>query len=390
MQINLELAEEIQSKARPILDREIIVADHAGQILTEHHLRNQFVPEALKAVQDNRAIDGLLEGKKIKWFPFVYEEQIVGAFGLPTGDKGVTEEVISLLQGLSEVLLHQHFLVDRIQSPSVVRAEFLKEVLGSASVNPDEVYRQADILQLDLRSSQAVILVKLGGFESDLHPRVANLSPEEQKMQLQQSSEEIGEQVRRGFKNYQDNICSYLGNDTFLVLKGIGGDGLNTLNTIRFLNEKGKYVFDLLSKTHPAKQITVGVGQFYPDFGGLRKSYQEAKLALEVGEKVWGPGRVYHIKQVGMFTALTNVAQERKAELAHQILHPLLRDKQLYKTVRTFLANGLSLTEAASKLHIHRNTLIYRLDKTKKLINLDPRVFDDALQIKLGLVFYQE
>jgi carbohydrate diacid regulator len=91
-----------------------------------------------------------------------------------------------------------------------------------------------------------------------------------------------------------------------------------------------------------------------------------------------------------MFITLANTSQDRKAELAHQILSPLLRDEQLFKTVQAFLASGLNLTEAAEKLHIHRNTLIYRLDKTKKLITLDPRHFDDALQIKLGLMFYQE
>ena len=129
--------------------------------------------------------------------------------------------------------------------------------------------------------------------------------------------------------------------------------------------------------------------QFYPDLAGLRKSYQDARLALEVGSRVWTTGTIHHIKQVGTFITLTNASQGRKAELAHQILSPLLQDDQLFKTVRTFLTADLSLTNAADLLHIHRNTLIYRLDKTKKLIGLDPRHFDDALQIKLGLMFYQ-
>ena len=390
MLIDTELANQILSKAKPILDREILITDHHGRLLTAHKLQGQFIADALKAGQDKATVDSMLDGRGMKWFPFIYGEQVVGAFGLTTGKNAVTEEVISLLQGLSEVLLHQHFLVERLQSPSAVRAEFLKEILSAVSSNTEEVHRQADILQIDLRSSQAVILARLDGFEGSLHTKVANLSAEEQRLELSLATEKIGEQVRRGFKNYQDNVVSYLGKDTFLILKGIGGEGLNAINTARFLNEKANYVSDLLGKIHPPKQVSVGVGQYYPELGGLRKSYQEATLALDVGTKVWGVGRVYHIKQVGMFTALTNVSQERKAELAHQILHPLLRDQQLYKTVRTFLASGLSLTEAANALHIHRNTLIYRLDKTKKLVNLDPRVFDDALQIKLGLVFYQE
>ncbi|HEX3082338.1 MAG TPA: helix-turn-helix domain-containing protein, partial [Candidatus Saccharimonadia bacterium] len=167
------------------------------------------------------------------------------------------------------------------------------------------------------------------------------------------------------------------------------GESLTTLNTIRQTNEKAKFIFDLLVGRKLAQPVTIGVGQYYPDLGGLRKSYQDAKLALEVGAKVWGTGKLYHIKQVGMFITLASTSQDRKAELAHQILSPLLRDEQLFKTVQAFLASGLNLTDAAENLHIHRNTLIYRLDKTRKLIGLDPRHFDDALQIKLGLMFYQ-
>jgi carbohydrate diacid regulator len=156
------------------------------------------------------------------------------------------------------------------------------------------------------------------------------------------------------------------------------------------MNEKAEYTYQSLKELDLGHPITIGVGQYYPDLGGLRKSYQDARLALDVGSKVWGLGRVYHIKNVGMFITLANTTQDRKAELAHQILAPLLRDDQLFKTVQAFLASGLNLTDAAERLHIHRNTLIYRLDKTKKLINLDPRRFDDALQIKLGLMFYQD
>lgn len=90
-----------------------------------------------------------------------------------------------------------------------------------------------------------------------------------------------------------------------------------------------------------------------------------------------------------MYVTLANVSQQRKAELAHDILAPLLADEQLYKSVSTFLSHRLNLTEAAEALHIHRNTLIYRLEKTRQLIGLDPRRFDDALQIKLGLLFYR-
>lgn len=388
MRLNPTLAEEIDARAHLILDRDIILTNTQGLVLNGES-RGKVVAEAVKACEENVHTQAPLDGNIVEWFPFLYEGMSLGAFGVTADTGKISADMISLIQGLAEVLVHQHFLLDKVQSTESVKASFIKEFLQSASIDPAGIHRQADILQMNLRANQAVILLQLAGLESNLHAQVSNLSAEEQRLQLSKVTEDIIGLIRDAFKNNPENVIAYLGSDTFVLLKGIGGDNLNSLNTQRFLLEKAKYLFDMLQKSQQNVRVTVGVGQFYPDLGGIRKSYQEAKLALSVGTKVWGAGKVYHIRQVGMFTALTNIPHDRKAELAHQILHPLLRDQQLYKTVRTFLASGLNLTDAAQKLHVHRNTLIYRLDKTKKLINLDPRVFDDALQIKLGLMFYQ-
>jgi carbohydrate diacid regulator len=391
MQLNNALAKQIADKANQVLKRNILIADLAGQILVGGPgNRRHFVPEALSAAQTGHAVSSEFNDRTTKWWPFVYEEQTIAVFGLPLDTGPITQEAMTLLQGLAEVIVYQHFLLDKIQSAERVRADFIRHALTAPSVDAADIYRQADILQLHLRSAQAVMLIHVDGLEQEIRGRHAHLSTEEQQLQLDAVTESINSQIREGFKNLQDNLVAYFGSDQFILLKGIGGDSLTTLNTIRFMTEKAEYALSLMQGLGLGHTITIGVGQYYPDLGGLRKSFQDAKLALDVGSKVWGLGRVYHIKQVGMFITLANTSQDRKAELAHQILSPLLRDDQLFKTVQVFLASGLNLTEAAEKLHIHRNTLIYRLDKTKKLINLDPRHFDDALQIKLGLMFYQD
>lgn len=389
MQITRELANEIRTKSKAILDREIVVAGASGLVVAGNQLEGDFSVDALKAAQDGKQINGSLGPNKVSWCPFVYEGRTIGVFGVLTDEGQIAAETFSLLTGLAEVIVHQHYLLDRMRSAETVKSNFIRELLTSPQFDPEAVHNQADILKLNLRSPQAVILARIEGFESGLHAGIAHLSSEEQRLELSRATERVTKSLRSGFMNYQDNIASYMGEDTFALLKGIGGASPNTVNTIRFLTDKGSYVHEMLQDISAKQPVTVGIGQYYPDLGGLRKSFQDATLALNVGSKVWGTGRVYHIKQVGMFTSLANIAADRKAELAHQILHPLLRDQQLYKTVRTFLQCGLNLTEASAKLHIHRNTLIYRLDKTKKLIALDPRHFDDALQIKLGLMFYQ-
>ncbi len=391
MLLNSALAKQIVDKAHSILKRDIILCDLAGQLIASNNGQKRvFVPEALNVAQTGHALTGDFEERQTKWWPFVYEDQTIAVFGLPLDTGPITQEATTLLQGLAEVIVYQHFLLDKIQSAERVRADFIHHALTENSVDVDDIYRQADILQLNLRTPQAAVIIHLDGLENRVRKDHSHLSSEEQQLQLDQVTESLSQRIREGLQNLPENLVAYVGSDQFALLKGITGDNLTTLNTIRYLTEKSDYLFELLQKLQLKYSVTIGIGQFYPDLRGLRKSYQDAKLALEVGSKVWGLGRTYHIKRVGMFITLANTSQDRKAELAHQILSPLLRDEQLFKTVQAFLASGLNLTEAADKLHIHRNTLIYRLDKTKKLIGLDPRHFDDALQIKLGLMFYQD
>ena len=388
MKLSQDVADEISNRARLVLNRSIVVTNSEGEPVTGAK-NKRVVVDALRACQEGRVVRSSYEDTPVAWCPFVYENQTVGSFGIIENDAQVTPEAINLLQGLAEVITHQHFLLERVQPSEQMQAKFFKQALTSPTIDNREIFRQADILQINLRVPQAIILVRVDDLEGSATGK-GSLSMDQREQKINKAANDISKRIKAAFHDNSENIVCYLGDNTFVISKGIGGEGLNTRNTSRFLIEKGHYIHDLLKKDFPSKDISVGIGQYYPDLGGLRKSYQEAKLSLSVGTKVWGVGKVYHIKQVGMFVTLANVAQEHKAELAHQILYPLLKDEQLYKTVQTFLNAGLNLTEAAEKLHIHRNTLIYRLDKTKKVIGLDPRVFDDALQIKLGLMFYQE
>ena len=391
MNLNHQIAQEIARKAQTILRRDILITDLTGTLLVDTNDVNPImIPIALNVSQTGLTQIAEYKSETIKWWPFIYEEQTLGVFGICIDREPITSEAMMLVQGLSEVLVYQNFLTRHVQSPDRLRANLINTVLTSTSIgDEDDIHRQADILQITLRVPQSLIIFEIEDYENTISKKLDKNNEEDDSSIFESESAIINNAIMAGFNNYQGNIVAYLGDNRFVVLKGIGGQGLTTQNTIRFLNEKAAYIRNILMDTLKFKNISIGIGQYYVGLTGLRKSYQDAKLALDVGVKVWGSNRNYHIKDVGMFITLANTSQERKAELAHQILYPLLRDEQLYKTVQTFLDNGLNLTEASVDLHIHRNTLIYRLEKTKKLVGLDPRHFDDALQIKLGLMFYQ-
>lgn len=67
----------------------------------------------------------------------------------------------------------------------------------------------------------------------------------------------------------------------------------------------------------------------------------------------------------------------------------VLKDKELLLTAKAFFENDLSIIEASKSIFVHRNTLVYRLDKIKKLIGLDVRHFDDAMTFYVLLNLYE-
>jgi len=61
-------------------------------------------------------------------------------------------------------------------------------------------------------------------------------------------------------------------------------------------------------------------------------------------------------------------------------------DEETLSTVNQFFQNNLNISETARQLYVHRNTLVYRLEKIQKLTGLDVRVFDDALTFKIAMM----
>ena len=85
--------------------------------------------------------------------------------------------------------------------------------------------------------------------------------------------------------------------------------------------------------------------------------------------------------------AFVGISDERiKMDLAVHLLSPLDQDKELLETLATFFDENCCPSRTAKRLAIHRNTLSYRLDKIASLTGLDPRRFDDAVQVRLALL----
>jgi carbohydrate diacid regulator len=133
----------------------------------------------------------------------------------------------------------------------------------------------------------------------------------------------------------------------------------------------------------------LGVGGIKRGLIGIRDSFTEAQEAINLGLMQQNSGRVFMFHQLLLERFLQQVPRDirrRFYELAYTESIKKVMTDEIIETITKFFENNLNLSEASRKLYIHRNTLIYRLDKIQKATGLDLRTFDDAVLLKIILM----
>ncbi len=137
-----------------------------------------------------------------------------------------------------------------------------------------------------------------------------------------------------------------------------------------------------------ARTMTVGIGNSVSDMTGIPESYSEARRAIEVGRIFTPDAYVYAYSQLLLERFLMelpdNTARDYLRVLFNDRTQRVLNEEMLY-TVETFFRKDLNLSDTARQLYIHRNTLVYRLDKLYRYTGLDLRRFEDAMTFKIFL-----
>ena len=139
----------------------------------------------------------------------------------------------------------------------------------------------------------------------------------------------------------------------------------------------------------PEGDVHIAFGTIVRELKEVSRSYKEAKMAMDVG-KIFSDGKdIFAYNQLGI------------GRLIYQLPIPLCKmfireifankspddfDEETLTTINKFFENNLNVSETSRQLYIHRNTLVYRLDKLQKSTGLDLRIFEDAITFKIALM----
>jgi len=163
---------------------------------------------------------------------------------------------------------------------------------------------------------------------------------------------------------------------------------VKSTDTYDDLYKTASVIVDMLS-TEAMISVHVAFGTIVNEIKEVSRSYKEAKMALDVGKIFYNDRNIIAYSNLGI------------GRLIYQLPIPLCRmfikeifdgktiddfDEETLSTINKFFENSLNVSETSRQLYIHRNTLVYRLDKIEKTTGLDLRVFEDAITFNIALM----
>jgi carbohydrate diacid regulator len=155
------------------------------------------------------------------------------------------------------------------------------------------------------------------------------------------------------------------------------------------LNKTADVILGLFRTEAGTGGVHIAYGTIVNELKDVSRSYKEARMALDVGKIFFEEKDIIAYSQLGI------------GRLIYQLPIPLCKmfikeifggkspddfDEEILTTINKFFENSLNVSETSRQLYIHRNTLVYRLDKLQKSTGLDLRVFEDAITFKIALM----
>lgn len=189
--------------------------------------------------------------------------------------------------------------------------------------------------------------------------------------------------VQQIFPDKNKNYVISISEQDIVVVKEIKGG-----TDIREIEKLARSIADTLGTEFYAK-VAIGIGTAVDNIKDLARSYKEAQTAIEVGKVFDTEKTVISYENLG----IGRLIYQLPTTLCEMFLQEVFKygsleslDHETLMTIQCFFENNLNVSETSRKLFVHRNTLVYRLEKIRKLTGLDLREFDNAITLKVALM----
>ena len=190
---------------------------------------------------------------------------------------------------------------------------------------------------------------------------------------LSEYSSKIYEYIKEQYLNSTIEVVLY--NNNILVIGNIE----DALKDAEIIKEK---INNLYCKSYHITYCDVY------NYNGLKKAYDKTLQGLQLAIKYGSKDIILDDKKLVLEEVIDSISEDMKNKIVNDFNSKISKlDSEMIRTIEVFFNCGLNLSESAKELYIHRNTLIYRLDKIQKMTSYDIREFNNAMIFKIILVY---
>jgi len=380
MSMSPHLAKELFTRIKRVIGRPLALIDHKGAVIDRLANLKAKEPYQLRRLPaEHQPLIEIDSHPELQAIPMYFDGRLYGL--IVTELSPEDSQTIEIITSLAELLIQQFIMAHKPQ-PDAVDLLLTRVVYRSETIDHEELEQQVAALGYRLDVQRCALVIQLKGFWDNYLKTLGEFLPGKDSL-IAAKKRDIAQSLSSFFSRNQDNLIGYIGNDNFLVLKDLNSSSYPQF--CQLLEQHLGQITNMLKNVHIA-EVSIGVGEAALTSADLLVSAQEALQALTIGQKVAGLGRVYRFDTLGLLPLLMQSSNERKEKAAAKLLG-LLDEDQLQPTLVAFLDNNLNLTETAAALGVHRNTVIYRLDRIQEKIGQDPRDFTVAVELYLANFF---
>jgi carbohydrate diacid regulator len=342
-----QLAQNIVDKMMDVIPYNVNIMNSEGVIIgSGDKMRiGQLHQGAVKAIREDKLIiiykteEGVKPGVNM---PIYFNNIIMGVIGI-SGDPLVVEAFASIVKVTAELLINQEYAFNEKRVRERIKEEFLFQWTYNENYDPNFI-RTAEVLNIDLKVKRVAVIINSN---------------------------------KRGIR---DKLSRYLYDEEYAIR-------VNLENVLVFMKIDLKLNKRILSFSGILGSLNkVGIGT---EEAILSKSVQQALRSIEIVEKLGIDRYICNYKELAFIDSIANTIAK---EVFYDLINKLKNDGRGLNLIETLIAYIMSNGEVntvAKELHIHRNSLNYRLNKIQDITGKNPKNIVDLLEIFTACILYK-
>lgn len=345
------LFQTVINQMKSAIDRTIGVIDENGVIIACSELVK--IGEIKQGVRDE--------------LTYTTELVVSGGYTYRPISAGSKNEYVVFMEGddkmaekMSKLLAVSLTNIKNLYDEKYDKGSFVKNIILD-NILPSDIYIKSKELHFNTEENRIVFLIKFYG-KTDMMPfeMLQNMFPDKSK----------------------DYVISVGEHDIVLVKDVKPGTDMKEIEKI------ATNISDTLSSEFYTK-VNIGISTIVENLKDLARAYKEAQIALEVGKVFETEKNIISYENLG----IGRLIYQLPTTLCEMFLQEVFKrgsleslDRETLMTIQCFFENNLNVSETSRKLFVHRNTLVYRLEKIRKITGLDLREFEHAITFKVALM----